>query len=88
MECEQNMLVRAYDMVSRKFAFGNGTDIIDTHAMEIICDPSNAMILKKMFTRISLNSKTSISFMPTGMLQITGQTIYKKSTQCSQRILK
>lgn len=65
MECKQNVLVPAYNMVSRNFGFDNGTDRIETHAMEIRCDPSNAIILKKIFTRISLNSKTSITLMPT-----------------------
>ena len=88
MEYKQKVLVPAYNMVSRKFGFGNGSDRIEIQVMEIRCDPSNEIILKKMFTRISLNSKTNISFMSTGMLQITVRTIYKKSTQCPQQILK
>ena len=78
MKCEQKVLVPAYNMVPSKFRFGNGNNQIDTHAMEIRCNPINTIILKKMFTRISLNNKTRISFMPTGMLQLTGRTIYKK----------
>ena len=52
MDCKQQMLVPEYDTVSRKFGFESGNEKIDTHDLEIRCNPSNAIILKKMFTRI------------------------------------
>ncbi len=78
MEEENKVSIPAYDIVPNKFGFGNGTERITTYAFEIRCDPSDAKILKKLFARISLSSTSKISFMLTGMVQLSGQKIYKK----------
>ena len=80
MEDDSNeVVIPAYDIVNNKIFFGNGKERITTKAIEIRCDPDDAIILKKLLTRISLSSRNQISFMPTGMLQISGQDIYKRS---------
>ena len=78
-ETENEIVIPAYDIVTNNFGFGNANEKVTTHAIEIICDPEDAPIMKKLLTRISLSSSNSISFMPTRMLQLSGQEIYKRS---------
>ncbi len=81
MEEENKVSIPAYDIVPNKFGFGNGTERITTYAFEIRCDPSDAKILKKLFAQISLSSTSKIFFMPTGMVQLSGQKYTKKYWQ-------
>ena len=68
-----------YYIVSTKFGYGNGKNRISTYAFEIRCAPDDAVPLKKLLTRISLSSTNDIKFIPTGMLQMLGQTAYKNA---------
>ena len=80
MEEDNNeIVIPAYDIVNNKFGYGNAKDRVSTRVIEIRCDPDNAQILKKLLTRISLSSTNAISFMPTGMLQLSGTEIFKRS---------
>ena len=79
MDEDDKVVIPAYDIVNNKISFGNGKDIITTKAIEIRCDPADSNILKKLLTKISLSSSNDITFMPTGMLQLSGQDIYERS---------
>ena len=76
-----------YDIVVNSFGYGNGPTRITTKAYEVRCAPTDATILKKLFTRISLTSKYNLNFMPAGMLQLSGQTAYKNALRSHNEYL-
>ena len=85
---EQEIVFPTYDIVTNTFGFGNGDERIHTTALEMRCAPDDAIHLKKIMTRISIRSTNKIQFMPTGMLQLTGQKTYQNALRSQNEYLQ
>ena len=80
MEDDNSFLqIPAFDITPATIGFGNGPERITTKAFELRCDPSNAAILKTLFTTIANNSTSELKFIPHGIIQLLGPETYKRT---------
>ena len=57
----------AFDPYSKNIGHGNGDQRISTFVYEIRTSPENAIILKNILCKISINDKNEMTFIPYGM---------------------
>ena len=84
MEETTKVSISAYNIIPNKFGFGNRTEIITIYAFEIRCEPSDTKNHIEFFDPILLRSTLKISFMPTGMVQLSGQKNIQKNSGRTQ----
>ena len=72
----------AFDLSTKKIGFGNGKIRVTTTAFEVKCHPDDAVILKRLFCRLSASddkvpSNNHIHFVAYGLPQYTSSDLYR-----------
>lgn len=86
MDSTHKVQIPAYDIASTTIGFGNRDSKIITRAYKLRCNPSNAMIHKNPFTKIS-NSTKDINFVPTGLIQLVRPEAYSNTLNTQNNYL-